>query len=583
MQGKRKAPSKKHASFRRYIPQSQLSLPGFETGFTQDLDKGNRWVKLSKKIPWDEVVRIYYLHHPRKSTGRPGLSPRILIGSVIIKHLNDYGDGETIEQIRENVYLQYFLGFEEFTTEAPFDSSVFVDIRKKLTHSLLASINERLCAINQQGLLPKSVAELDQKDDLSEDTKSDKSEKQATCVKNEDSLESVKTPTDKEAMEVSAKVTHKGELLMDASVAPQGIAYPTDLNLLNDARMTSELIIDSLFARIKRELKDLIIELKVIEHPDAIFASSLNGDLEISWRKERIISLKRIKKPRTYRQLARKAYLKVAQSKRPSKKKIRSAVGKQIRYLRRNFKHIDNLLNSFDSERFPLDHSLQRYYWVIQLLYVQQKEMFDEKKHKVDNRIVSIHQPHVRPIVRGKAKANTEFGAKIHLSLIDGYSFLDTISWEAFNEGTHLTDYVENYKQRFGYYPEKVLVDKIYCTRANRKWLKDKQIKLAAKPLGRPSAKAVENHVSPGERNPIEGKFGQAKLRYGMNRIRAKLQNTSESWISSIILVLNLVNLTRQALYCLVIASFSNGAMPFWTFFSLQTRKQMERPNYMRI
>ena len=110
---------------------------------------------------------------------------------------------------------------------------------------------------------------------------------------------------------------------------------------------------------------------------------------------------------------------------------------------------------------------------------------------------------------------------------------------------------MEGYKTRFGFYPEKVLTDKIYCNRENRKWLKAKGIKLAAKPLGRPSAKAVENHVSPGERNPIEGKFGQAKNGYGMNRIRARLKNTSQSWIASIILVLNLVKLAGEALLCL--------------------------------
>lgn len=131
------------------------------------------------------------------------------------------------------------------------------------------------------------------------------------------------------------------------------------------------------------------------------------------------------------------------------------------------------------------------------------------------DRIVSIHQPHVRPIVRGKARAKTEFGAKIHLSLVDGFSFLDILSRDAFNEGSHLTDYVEKYRKRFGFYPAKVLADKLYCTRENRNWLKEKNIKLAAKPLGRPSAKAVENHVSPGERNPIEGKFGQAKTDTG--------------------------------------------------------------------
>jgi IS5 family transposase len=93
-----------------------------------------------------------------------------------------------------------------------------------------------------------------------------------------------------------------------------------------------------------------------------------------------------------------------------------------------------------------------------------------------------------------------------------------------------------------------VLADQIYCTRANRAALKEKGIRLLAKPLGRPSA--VPNHVSPGERNPVEGKFGQAKTAYGLNRIRARLKNTSESWIASIILVLNLVKWVGAALLC---------------------------------
>lgn len=94
--------------------------------------------------------------------------------------------------------------------------------------------------------------------------------------------------------------------------------------------------------------------------------------------------------------------------------------------------------------------------------------MFDSKTHSVDNRIVSIHQPHVRPIVRGKSNANVEFGAKINVALVDGFSFLDDINWDAYNEGTRLQESVEKYKQRIGYYPENVLVDKIYCTRQNR-------------------------------------------------------------------------------------------------------------------
>ena len=76
-------------------------------------------------------------------------------------------------------------------------------------------------------------------------------------------------------------------------------------------------------------------------------------------------------------------------------------------------------------------------------------------------------------------------------------------------------------------------------------------IRLRAKPLGRPPAVKTE-HVSPSERNPIEGKFGQAKTAYGMNRIKARLQNTNESWIATIVLVLNLVKLTRAVPYSLL-------------------------------
>lgn len=83
-----------------------------------------------------------------------------------------------------------------------------------------------------------------------------------------------------------------------------------------------------------------------------------------------------------------------------------------------------------------------------------------------------------------------------------------------------------------------------------RNFLKEQGIELRAKPLGRP--KALSNQVRPGERNPIEGKFGQAKRGYGFDKIRAMLTSTSESWISTIILVLNLVKLAGVALYCLI-------------------------------
>ena len=191
--------------------------------------------------------------------------------------------------------------------------------------------------------------------------------------------------------------------------------------------------------------------------------------------------------------------------------------------------------------------------------------MYDSKTHSVEDRIVSIHQPIVRPIVWGKSQAKVEFGVKIHVSVIDGISSPDELSWDAFNEGSHMMDYVQQYRKLFGCYPKELLANQIYCTRANRAALKEKGIKLLAKPHGRPSAVSI--HVSPGERNPIEGKFGQAKTGYGLNRIKARLKGTSETWIACIFLVLNLVKLTGAALPCLVaksMLSFSAKDMFDW-------------------
>jgi IS5 family transposase len=145
----------------------------------------------------------------------------------------------------------------------------------------------------------------------------------------------------------------------------------------------------------------------------------------------------------------------VAQNRNPSKKAIRKGVGQQLRYVGRNLKHIDVLLDSYD--HFPLSHKKQRQLWVVHTLYEQQHQMFKAGETRIADRIVSIHEPHVRPIMRGKARAKTEFGSKIHLSLVDGYAYLDTLCWDAFHEGNGLSAYVAKYKQRFGFYPDRFL------------------------------------------------------------------------------------------------------------------------------
>ena len=270
--------------------------------------------------------------------------------------------------------------------------------------------------------------------------------------------------------------------------------------------------------------------------------------------------------PRTYKKIARKEYLKVAQSKKKSKGKIRKALRKQLNFIKRDLGYINDYLNSY--QKIPFSRRSYKNFLVIQTLYEQQTRMYVNKTHSLDDRIVSISQPHVRPMVRGKKAHNVEFGSKINVSLINGFAYIEKLSWNAFNEGKHLMVSIKNYVIKFGYLPNRVLADKIYCNRENRSQLKKYGVTLVAKPLGRPSKKATENRVRPGERNPIEGKFGEAKTRYGLAKVHAKLQHTSETWVAFTFLVLNLANLTRRALLCLVlkgikILKFNTGLLTF--------------------
>ena len=269
------------------------------------------------------------------------------------------------------------------------------------------------------------------------------------------------------------------------------------------------------------------------------------------------------KKVRTYRQKARKDYLKVAKKSRPSRQTIRGGIRKQLQYIARNLRHIEKLSRCEEFGRIsPLSSLKGRMYknlLVIAELYRQQKKMYDQKIHKVADRIVSISQPHVRPIVRGKANADVEFGAKISVAMVDGYAFLEKLSWDAFNEAGELKDHIENYHRRFGYYPASVHVDEIYRNRANRAYCKRRGIQISGPPLGRPPKDPAEYRrllkgakQSEIERIPIEGKFGNGKRKYGWSRISSKLKSTSETSIAMTVLVMNLEKISRDLLLSII-------------------------------
>jgi IS5 family transposase len=213
-------------------------------------------------------------------------------------------------------------------------------------------------------------------------------------------------------------------------------------------------------------------------------------------------------KPRTYREEAHIKYLFISKKKVRRRKELRKAIGQQLRYLRRNLSTIKKLLSKYPVN--PLKEREQAYYETIKKVFEQQDQMYSNCTHSVPNRIESIQLSHIRPIVLGKKKAKVEFDSKINVSLVNGYGFVDHLSWDAFNEGRYLMKSVELYKKRHGFYPAEVMVDQIYGTLQNRRQLKDLNIKIVGRQLGRPP-KIPTMILDPGDRNPIEGKFGQGK------------------------------------------------------------------------
>ena len=286
------------------------------------------------------------------------------------------------------------------------------------------------------------------------------------------SLTPVKTEKKKDS-DAKNKSVNSGKLIIDATCAPADISYPTDLGLLSGARVHTEKIIDILYKQIKYQTS---------------------------------------KKPRTYRNLARKDYLLIAKQRRPSRNKKRQAIKKQLQYIKRNLAHIEQLIESGATlER--LSKKQYKTLLVLTEVYRQQQWLFDNNKQSIEDRIVSLSQPHIRPIVRGKAGKSVEFGAKLSASCFEGYVFLDRMSWDNFNESGELKAQVEAYHRFTGYYPESVHADRIYRTRSNRAWCQERGIRISGPPLGRPPAtvsKSKKKQAKEDERirQAIEGKFG---------------------------------------------------------------------------
>ena len=295
-------------------------------------------------------------------------------------------------------------------------------------------------------------------------------------------------------------------MIVDATCAPSNIRYPQDISLLNEARENAETLLDVLHDPADR------------------------------------------KKPRTYRKRTRKDYLKYIRCRKHTTKMTRKAIGKQLAYLRRDLNAIDGKLSLGKNLPPRQTERLD----TIRAVYEQQKYMYDNRTHSVPDRIVSVSQPFVRPIVRGKAGKPVEFGAKLDISVVDGWTRLECCSFDAYNEAGNLQEMAERFRAREGHYPSRILADKICRNRENLSYCKAHGIRLSGPALGRPkkgeTRGKAQDYRDECERVEVERRFSLAKRKCGMGLVTAKLRETAAHVIAMSVLVLNLRKIQRALL-----------------------------------
>jgi len=438
-----------------YKDKLQLKFEDFVFPYGK-LNSSNEWVKLALIIPWIKIEEKYSKKFV--NNGHPAKNVRIVVGSLIIKQTLNCSDEWTVRHISENPYLQYFIGIKEYQDSCPFGASTLVAFRKRFSANEWAEINEMF------------IDGHDKDQDDSNDN---------NC----------------------------GTLLMDATCTPADIAFPQDINLINEAREKTEAIIDELHEQV-------------------------GGT-----------------KPRTDRRKARRNFLHISKAKKKPVKVLRKVIRNQLGYLQRNIRSIAQFIGQGAHLTTKQSDLLN----TITTVYEQQKFMLDSNTHVVEKRIVNLYQPYVRPIVRGKAKAKTEFGAKLHISMVNGYGRIERVDFEAYNEAEDFEKIVERFKLRTGKYPKRILADKIYRNRENLRYCKEHNISISGPALGRPKKDAVvdkkQEYTDICDRNAVEGEFGVGKRSYGWGLITARLKETSESLICITILVMNLRKRLRSFLH----------------------------------
>lgn len=306
-----------------------------------------------------------------------------------------------------------------------------------------------------------------------------------------------------------ANMNNECVLMNDATCYESDIKYPTDIKLLTDCCQW-------IFDQIKQVSRFYKMPLPKADK----FKNTL----------ERVASYQRLK--------------------RKPKGRRRRLCQSLLYWLCKWLEYFQHMLDKGGDYHKRLDPKVYARLKVARTIYQQQSYMHKNNVRSVRHRIVSLYKPYLRPIIRGKERKRYEFGAKVHMSQVDGLNFIEHLSFEAFHEGIRMWTSIHKHRKRFGKCSQ-YAGDKIYATNANRKKAKKQNIQTSFLPKGRKAKdeeqrKQTRLKLAKARSTCLEGSFGTEKRNYGVGRVKARLMETEIAWIFFAVHTANAVRFARR-------------------------------------
>ncbi len=240
-------------------------------------------------------------------------------------------------------------------------------------------------------------------------------------------------------------------------------------------------------------------------------------------------------------------YLSFAKRRKKGKRLSRKTCKWLLKYLQRLIEQLDQLLqkhtiglSAYQINRLSIINKLKEQQW----------QLHFGKQAKVPDRIVSLHKPYVRSIIRGKEVKPVEFGAKVNMLQVDGISFIEHLSYDNFNEGTRLQSTIHLQERYFGACHQ-IGADAIYATNANRKYCTENKIATSFIAKGnegktKEQKSQMRSILGKVRSTVMEGSFGNEKNHYQMNKIKAKTEANEKAWIFFSLLACNAMQIARR-------------------------------------